>query len=204
MAQKVFGIRFGAPNDAQALSEIASTTFCDTFGHLYPAEDLNNYISNAYTEETMKQELEDSKRKTLFIFDQANPSKLCGYAMLHFGSHHDEHATTQEDALEIQRFYITKDCHGSGAAYVLMDRVAEIIKQDGNIYVMIDMSKRYIDIVFFYSFSLDSQVVWLGVWENNLRAQKFYNKYNFYEVGEHEFHIGKCRDRDLIFELKRN
>jgi diamine N-acetyltransferase len=40
--------------------------------------------------------------------------------------------------------------------------------------------------------------VWLGVWENNPRALRFYAKFGFVEVGEHRFHVGSDAQRDLL------
>jgi ribosomal protein S18 acetylase RimI-like enzyme len=39
----------------------------------------------------------------------------------------------------------------------------------------------------------------LGVWENNVRATKFYEKFGFERVGEHEFWLGNECQLDYIF-----
>ena len=49
----------------------------------------------------------------------------------------------------------------------------------------------------------DTDVVWLGVWEKNPRAIAFYRKFNFKEVGEHVFALGKDMQRDIIMECHR-
>jgi ribosomal protein S18 acetylase RimI-like enzyme len=43
-----------------------------------------------------------------------------------------------------------------------------------------------------------SAVLWLGVWERNARAQAFYRKWGFDDVGEHSFKLGDDSQRDLI------
>ncbi len=43
-------------------------------------------------------------------------------------------------------------------------------------------------------------VVWLTVWENNDRAIKFYQKFDFREVGELEFILGQDVQRDLYMQ----
>ena len=40
--------------------------------------------------------------------------------------------------------------------------------------------------------------VWLGVWEKNEKALKFYKKNGFYRIGEHSFVIGNDVQTDYI------
>lgn len=42
--------------------------------------------------------------------------------------------------------------------------------------------------------------IWLGVWENNIAALKFYNKLGFEQIGEHVFQLGDDSQRDLIMQ----
>ena len=44
------------------------------------------------------------------------------------------------------------------------------------------------------------EAVWLGVWEHNIRAQKFYGKYGFEDSGyTHDFPIGSTPQTDKWF-----
>ena len=47
-----------------------------------------------------------------------------------------------------------------------------------------------------------STVLWLGVWERNLRALAFYRKWGFDIVGEQIFQLGDDPQRDLV--MRRN
>ena len=40
--------------------------------------------------------------------------------------------------------------------------------------------------------------MWLGVWERNFRAQKFYRKYGFVDIGAHTFTLGRDHQTDLL------
>ena len=40
--------------------------------------------------------------------------------------------------------------------------------------------------------------LWIGVWSENLGAQKLYGRHGFVKAGEYEFHVGKTRDREFI------
>ena len=46
------------------------------------------------------------------------------------------------------------------------------------------------------------RTLWLGVWEHNLRAQEFYRKWNFQEVGTHVFQLGEDPQTDLLMQRK--
>jgi len=51
-----------------------------------------------------------------------------------------------------------------------------------------------------YAAQNNYQVVWLGVWEHNLRAQSFYKKYDFVNSGHtHNFPIGNTPQTDWWF-----
>jgi ribosomal protein S18 acetylase RimI-like enzyme len=82
----------------------------------------------------------------------------------------------QWKALELKRLYVLKEYHSKGVAQKLM--------------------------VFFIAYALQNkyQLVWLGVWEHNLRAQKFYTKYGFVNSGfTHDFPIGNTPQTDQWF-----
>ena len=77
-------------------------------------------------------------------------------------------------ALELKRIYVLKEFHGMGIAQKLMDH-----------YLQFATENKY-------------EVVWLGVWEHNLRAQKFYEKYGFVNTGyTHDFPIGNTPQTDI-------
>ena len=44
----------------------------------------------------------------------------------------------------------------------------------------------------------NTDIAWLGVWEENSRAIAFYKKFNFEEAGEHVFSLGSDPQRDII------
>ena len=44
------------------------------------------------------------------------------------------------------------------------------------------------------------ETIWLGVWERNVRAQAFYRKWNFRDVGEQVFLLGSDEQRDIVME----
>lgn len=168
-----FKIRLGIASDAKALCLLATETFCDTFAHLYRPDDLKAFIESNYTEQIQMNELERTDYKTLLLVHKEN---VVGFCMIRFGSR-EEQIEGPDPVAEVWRFYISQSYIGKGVAKILMDQVMEVLRE------------------------CRTSVVWLGVWENNVRAQKFYKKYGFQEVGYHDFVIGTNVDRDLLFQL---
>lgn len=168
-----FEIRLGIASDAKALSLLAIETFCDTFAHLYTPDDLKSFLESNYTEQLQLTELERTDYKTLLLVHKEN---FVGFCTIRFGNR-EEQITGPDPVAEIWRFYMSQSYIGKGAAQLLMDQVMEVLQE------------------------CKTSVVWLGVWENNPRAQKFYKKYGFQEVGYHDFVIGTNIDRDLLFQL---
>lgn len=40
--------------------------------------------------------------------------------------------------------------------------------------------------------------IWLGVWEHNSKAMRFYQKNGFYRISEHSFFVGDDEQTDII------
>ena len=79
--------------------------------------------------------------------------------------------------LELYRLYVDGDEKGKGVADALMLEVLAWAKESG------------------------AEKMWLSVWENNQRAQRFYRRYGFVHAGEHKFMVGSVADRDFIWKL---
>ena len=79
--------------------------------------------------------------------------------------------------LEIERIYVLKDFHGQGVGQLLLDKAIAIAKNK-NIHL-----------------------IWLGVWERNPRAIRFYEKNGFVPYGSHVFKLGNDEQRDVLMRL---
>ena len=100
--------------DAEALGAFARATFTETFGHLYPPEDLTAYVDAKYRVDVVAAELADPEvRYVLALRDGA----LVGYSKL--GVVDMDVDTT--DALELHRLYVDASVKGAGVAKALMD-----------------------------------------------------------------------------------
>jgi diamine N-acetyltransferase len=106
--------RDATARDAQALGAFAQATFTDTFGHLYPPDDLAAFVDAKYQANVIAEELGDADtRYRLALRD----GRIVGYCKMGLVDM-DVDAT---DALELHRLYVDADTKGSGAAQALMD-----------------------------------------------------------------------------------
>ena len=166
-------IRQATPDDAQPLTDLAYTTFWDAFAH-HPKnapDDLNHYMRQAFNLEQIAAELAD-KQSIFLIADIEN--KPAGYAKLIIES--TEEGITAERPVELSRLYSHQEYLGKGVGQNLMDACFEFATANGH------------------------DVMWLGVWEYNPRAQAFYTKNGFREVGKHTFLLGSDPQTDLLMQ----
>ena len=100
--------------DAEALAAFAEMTFTDTFGHLYPPEDLAAYVEAKYRPHVLADELADpATRYRLAMRNDA----IVGYCKMG-DVDMDVDAT---NALELHRLYVDASTKGTGVAKALMD-----------------------------------------------------------------------------------
>lgn len=162
--------RDATADDAAAIGAFAARTFVDTFGHLYPPEDLAAFLAEKYGEAIQRSEMETPlTRYRLALQD----GRIAGYVMM--GALDID--VDEPGALELHRLYVDKDMKGRGVAQALTNEVLAWAR-----------GRR-------------APALYLSVWENNERAQRFYRRYGFEHVGEHKFMVGSVADRDFIWRL---
>ena len=165
-------IRRILPAEAPVLSAMAMKTFYDTFTGTCSEADMQEFLFDFYREEQAFKEL--SNENDLFFFAEVDGIPA-GYIRF-MKDYSDLTVIKNHKALELKRLYILKEYHGKGIAQALMD--------------------FYLD----YAIKNKFELVWLGVWEYNLRAQKFYEKYGFKNTGlTHDFPIGSTPQTDWWF-----
>lgn len=156
------------PADAERLVELARETFIDTFGHLYPAEDLQAFLADAHTSQRYQAWMDDPAY-AVWIAEQ--DGRALGYALT--GPCHLPHPEVTADCGELWRLYVRRETQGTGLGGQLLDAALQGLAQPG-------------------------RRLWLGVWSENHRAQKIYAGRGFTKVGEYEFPVGRTRDREFI------
>ncbi len=165
-------IRKITANDVAALSAISKQTFYDTFTGTCTEADMQIFLEEYFNEKIIAAEL--SNKNDFYFFAEIENTPV---AYIRFMEDYSNFALIKQwKALELKRIYVLKSYHGQGIAQKLMD--------------------FYLD----YALQNKYQVAWLGVWENNFRAQKFYEKYGFVNSGHtHDFPIGNTPQTDCWF-----
>lgn len=155
--------------DAEILSALATRTFSETFGHLYPPADLAAFLAEAYAVERQRTILAHADY-AVWLAEQD------GQAIGHVaagpcGLPHPEVATGDG---EIKRLYVLRGHQSGGLGGRLMDAAMDWLLQRG------------------------PRTLWVGVWSENTGAQRFYGRYGFDLVGEYIFPVGATRDLEFI------
>ena len=176
-----FEVRLATIDDVTPLVPFCRQSFTDTFGYLYPPKDLEDYLSETYTRDNYEGFIRGDNNNRLWVAYKGD--ELIGYILV--GLCDLPHADVKPGDWEVRRLYISKDHFGTGVSARLMQ-----------------MGMDFIDnILSGAEEDAPKRGVWLGVWSENYRAQKFYSRYGFEKVGEYEYAVGNCRDREFI--LKR-
>jgi len=161
--------------DLEKLREIGKLTFVDTYSSENSEENMKEYLENGFSTEKIKSELTDKNAE--FYFAELD-GKVIGYLKVNFGESQTE--IKVKNALEIERIYVLKEFHGKKVGQILLDKALELAKEK------------------------NVENVWLGVWEENPRAIRFYKKNGFVEFDKHIFKLGNDEQTDIMMKLKLN
>lgn len=160
-------------DDAEELTDLSFKSFWDAFaGHpKNAAHDLDAYMREAFNVEQVKRELADPKS----VFTVAEiADAFAGYSKLIVDN--IEPGITAKRPVELNRLYSHSAFLGKGVGQALMTDCFERAKKH------------------------DHDVMWLGVWEYNPRAQRFYEKNGFSIVSKHVFQLGTDPQTDLLMQ----
>lgn len=159
--------------DIEKLKEIGKRTFYETFSADNSEENMTQYLETGFSTEKLESELTDSNSE--FYFAELD-GKVVGYLKVNMGQSQTE--LKDKSAIEIERIYVLKEFHGKKVGQYLYDKA-------------IELAKNY-----------DVDYVWLGVWERNPRAIRFYEKNGFVPFDKHIFKLGDDEQTDIMMKLQ--
>jgi diamine N-acetyltransferase len=168
-------------NDVSKLCDISRKTFIEAFEHQNNPDDFYAYVNAAFTIETLTTELNTEGVSFYFVEDEA----LAPIAYIKLTENKSPLQTSNPKievdfnfegikATELDRIYLFSEHHGKGVAQIAMNHVMAVAKDNG------------------------SHFVWLGVWEHNPKAIRFYEKMGFEKFGTHIFDIGEDPQTDWM------
>ncbi len=160
-------------NDLAVLQKIGMETFYESFSSVNTEENMTQYLAEAYSLDKLTDELNNPNSS--FYFAVVN-DKILGYLKINFGDSQTE--LKQEHALEIERIYVLQAYHGKKIGQILFEKAMELALEKNADYV------------------------WLGVWEENPRAIRFYTKNGFVTFDKHIFKLGDDEQTDIMMKLQ--
>ncbi|WP_222982799.1 GNAT family N-acetyltransferase [Flagellimonas meishanensis] len=156
----------------EALVRIARETFVAAFEKDNDPKDFQDYVQKAFDPERIKRELKNKDSIFYFVYGY---QELVGYFKLNVGdAQTDVH---DANSLEIERIYVLEAHQGKNLGSLMLAKIQELVRE------------------------LDKEYVWLGVWERNLGAIRFYQRHGFQKFGEHPYYIGRDRQTDWLLRL---
>ncbi|KAB5488779.1 MULTISPECIES: GNAT family N-acetyltransferase [Flagellimonas] len=164
--------RICTEDDLHALVKISKETFVAAFEKDNDPDDFKAYIQKAFDPQKLASELSDEDTYFYFLEEEG---VLLGYFKLNIGrAQTDVH---DMDSMEIERIYVLESHQGK--------RIGTLMLQE-----IINLAKR-----------LDKSYIWLGVWEHNPKAIRFYQRNHFQKFGEHPYYIGNDKQTDWLLRL---
>lgn len=158
--------------DVEKIKEIGERTFYETFYNENLEEDMKDYLKKNFSYAQLETEFRNSSSKFYMV---QNDKKIVAYMKLNFIE--DQINKDYENTLEIQRIYVTQEYKCRHIGKSLIEKAIEIAKNN---------NKNYI---------------WLGVWEKNINAIRFYKKQGFVKYDTHIFELGADEQTDNLMKL---
>ena len=161
-------------SDVDDLADVAARTFPLACPPSATPDNVAAFIAAQLSRDRFADYLGDSRRVVLSARDG---NRMVGYAMLIRGVTDDadvQAAVTLRPAVELSKMYVLPDAHGAGVSAALMAAALE-------------QSRR-----------LGAACVWLGVNQENQRAQRFYAKHGFEASGTKTFRLGVGLEHDYV------
>lgn len=159
-------------NDLGLLANLSKRTFIEAFENDNNPEDFKEYLNSAFGEEALFKELNDDNSSFYLAYNNA---MLVGYIKLNEMESQSE--IKDSNSMEIERIYVLSEFQGQGIGAWLLTQVISMARFKNKYYL------------------------WLGVWELNKKAIKFYKRLGFYKFGSHPYYIGRDKQTDWLMRL---
>ena len=169
MVEENLYIRRASIDDTKLLSELGAVTFYDTFTGTCTDEDMQEFIEIYFNKKQVQDELKDPND---FYFIAFIDEVAVGYIRMK-EAESDVAIVRNNKSIELKRIYVLKEYHSKKVGAGLMQFAIDFAAENGY------------------------KLLWLGVWEHNEKAIRFYKKFGFEDTGiQHPFPIGKTPQTD--------
>ncbi len=161
-------------SDAAALSAFAEGAFVATFGHIYAPEDLSAFLADWNPPARLAAQIDDPDYVLALV---RSDDTIAGFAKLGPIDFALPDGHTADNAIELHQLYLAESAKGTGIADALMRWAIDEARARGH------------------------AILYLSVFTENPRAQAFYRRYDFVDIGRNPFRVGNHVDEDRIWRL---
>ena len=165
-------IQRATETDLSDLQSISILTFCQAFAQFNTADDMQLYLENCLSIEQLNKEMATDASS---FFLAKIEGETIGYLKLN--CYNSDQNDLEGQGLEIERIYVVEEYHGTGIGQELYSLAVERATETHATHL------------------------WLGVWEHNPRAIRFYEKLGFEPFGTQQFILGKDIQTDILMRL---
>jgi ribosomal protein S18 acetylase RimI-like enzyme len=166
-------IRHASISDFKMLASLGRRAFQEAFGQYNDPGDMQAYLDLAFDPERIQNQLRDTSVIYLVADYQGEP---VGYTKLVRDSTTDYVASSKQ--IQLERIYALDAYIGKKIGQTMMLFALELAQREGFDYM------------------------WLGVWQHNDRAIKFYKDFGFEIIGVKQFIIGEEVNEDYVMGRK--
>lgn len=157
--------------DLAALQAIGQQTFAETYSEGNSEENMTAYLAEGFSEEKLGDELRNENSKFYIALQK---EEVIGYLKVNTGDAQSE--ILDPASLEIERIYVLQEYQGKQVGFSLYQQALAIALERKSPYI------------------------WLGVWEKNPNAMRFYQKQGFMEFDRHIFQLGEDTQTDILMK----
>lgn len=161
-------------SDAEALSVFAEGSFRHTFGHIYDPADLAAFLAGWNPPDRIRAQIADPD--WTIALARGDDGAILGFIKLGPIDFELPEGQPAADATELHQLYVGEAAKGSGVAAALIEWGIAWARERASI-------------------------LYLSVFTENDRAQAFYRRYGFVDVGRNAFRVGNHIDEDRIWRL---
>jgi ribosomal protein S18 acetylase RimI-like enzyme len=159
--------------DVNTIQQIGRQTFSETFAESNTAADMKKYLDDHFNQEQVSTEVNNPDSQFYIAWEDQRP---IGYLKINTAQAQTE--LQDESSLEIERIYVLSAYHGKKVGQLLYEKALEVASL------------------------LKKSSIWLGVWEENSRAIKFYTKNGFVAFDKHIFKMGNDEQIDIMMKKR--
>jgi ribosomal protein S18 acetylase RimI-like enzyme len=171
---KDINIRIATKADAALIANLSRETFYNAFAPFNTKEDMDKFMNEVFTRDNLMAEL--NLPDNIFLLAYVD-NEIAGYVRMR-DQNIPEVPLGTNNIIEIARIYTISTGIGKGIGSALIKESISIAEQ----------KKR--------------EYIWLGVWEKNDKAIRFYERFGFRKFGEHEFVLGNDAQTDWLMMRK--